>query len=141
MSTTYEGSCHCGGVGFTYRTAHSPDAWSVRACQCTFCRAHGARSTSDPAGSLEFTERTRGVLHHYRFGHLTADFLLCRKCGVYLGATIDAGQARYGIINVNALRPVPANLPSPASASYDGETAEQRIERRRQRWTPLTGPV
>jgi hypothetical protein len=36
---------------------------------------------------------------------------------------------------------VPVNLPPPVAADYEGETAQQRIERRSQRWTPLVGTV
>lgn len=140
-SSLFEGSCHCRAVAFAYRTAISPDKWSVRACQCTFCRAHSAKSTSDPAGAVEFRERTRGALHRYRFGQLTADFLICRKCGVYLGATISTAHGGYAIINTNALHPIPENLAAPVPASYENETAEQRIARREQRWTPLAGHI
>lgn len=141
MTTAYEGSCHCGGGTFTYRTSLAPGEWNVRACRCSFCRAHGALSTSDPAGSLEFKERIRGALHRYRFGQLTADFLICRKCGVYVGATIDGNDGRYGILNVNALRPIPADLPPSVPATCDNESREERIERRSRRWTPLAGSV
>jgi hypothetical protein len=137
----YEGSCHCGAIGFIYRTEISPEKWNVRACQCSFCRAHAALTTSDPEGSVKFEEHVRGTLHHYRFGQTTADFLICRKCGVYLGAAISAPGGRYGVININALRPGPPNLPPPVAADYEGESAEQRIERRRKRWTPVIGVV
>jgi hypothetical protein len=141
LATSFDGSCHCGAVGYVYRTTVSPDKWNVRACQCSFCRAHAGLSTSDPKGSVEFKERVRGALHHYRFGQMTADFLICRKCGVYLGAAISTPSGSYGVININALRPLPVNLPPPVAADYEGETAQQRIERRSQRWTPLVGTV
>jgi hypothetical protein len=143
METTavFEGSCHCGAVGYTYRTGISPAKWSVRACQCRFCRAHAALSTSDTTGSLAFKEHVRGALHRYRFGQMTADFLICRKCGVYLGAAIDTPHGRYGVININTLQPVPSDLPAAVAADYEGETAEQRVARRAQRWTPVIGNV
>ena len=137
----YEGACHCGAVGYSYRTALFPENWSLRACQCGFCRKHAALSTSDPEAELEFRDRVRGTLHHYRFGQMTADFLVCRKCGVYLGATIATPEGRYGIINVNALRPLPSDLPPAVPADYEGESAEQRIARRVQKWTPVGGDV
>lgn len=133
----FEGACHCGAIGYTYRTELDSENWNVRACQCSFCRAHAARTTSDPAGSVHFTERVRGMIHRYRFGQMTADFLLCRRCGVYLGAFISTQQGAYGIVNINALQPVPAELPDAVAAVYDEETAERRIARRRERWTPV----
>ncbi|MGQ0750931.1 MAG: GFA family protein [Betaproteobacteria bacterium] len=135
---TFEGACHCGAIGYVYRTAMDPESWNVRACQCSFCRAHAVRTTSDPAGSVQFRERVRGTLHHYRFGQMTADYLVCRKCGVYIGAEISAPEGRYGIVNINALQPVPARLPEAVAAVYEAETAEQRIARRRERWTPVS---
>ena len=50
----FRGSCHCAAIGFSFQTRLSVDQWSVRACQCQFCRAHGALTTSDPTGRLVF---------------------------------------------------------------------------------------
>jgi hypothetical protein len=139
--TAYEGVCHCGAIAYRYRTLLAPHEWNIRACQCRFCRAHGALTTSDTAGALEFQERISGTLQRYRFGQKTADFLICRVCGVYLGALIAAEDGRYGIINVNALHPRPEDLPAAAAANYDAETAEARIARRTRRWTPLSSDM
>ena len=43
---TYHGGCHCGALGFEFSTALEPSAWSIRACQCNFCRAHAGVYTS-----------------------------------------------------------------------------------------------
>lgn len=137
-ASEYLGSCHCGAIGFRYRTAQSPDQWSIRACQCSFCRAHAALSTSDPAGSIEFRGSGDGALQRYRFGQRTADFLLCRECGVYLGALMETPGGMYGIVNANALRPIP-DLPAVAAPmDYGAESASQRTGRREQRWSPAT---
>jgi hypothetical protein len=138
---SFVGTCHCGAVGFSFRTRLSPGEWSMRACQCSFCRAHSALTTSDPNGSIEFLEPRSGALARYRFGQRTADFLICRNCGVYLGAVIDSPSGRFGIINVNALRPIPSALLVPKSMDYDSETIEQKISRRQQRWSPVVGVV
>jgi len=101
MSTshrTFEGECHCGAIGYVYLTAIAPESWNVRACQCSFCRAHAVRTTSDPSGSVQFTERLRGALHPYRFGQMTADFLVCRTCGVYVGASIATRGVRFLLV-------------------------------------------
>ena len=137
----FGGRCHCGAAGFKYRTRTLPAEWSLRSCQCTFCRAHSALTTSDPSGSVEFSEHSAGALNRYRFGLRTADFLICRNCGAYLGAVTDTPRDRFGIINVNALRPIPAGLAAPVPMDYESETREERIARRQQRWTPVTGVV
>jgi len=129
------GTCHCEAIGFTYETAIPPQAWPLRACACRFCRCHGAATTSDPQGVLQLACRDVDQLLRYRFELRTADFCVCRTCGVYLAAiTIDG---RFGIINTNAL--VDRNLPlgAPLAMTYDGETASTRTLRREQRWTPV----
>jgi hypothetical protein len=135
--TRYDGSCHCGAVGFSYRTGQVPSAWSLRACQCSFCRAHAALSTSDRSGQVEFRESVSGALNRYRFGQRTAEFLLCRECGVYIGALMETPRGRFGIVNVNALRPVPSELAPAVPMDYGSESREQRIARREQRWSPV----
>jgi hypothetical protein len=138
---TFEGDCHCGALGFAFQTSLPAAEWSVRACQCGFCRAHGARTTSDPSGRLAFRVKRREALQRYRFGLMTADFLLCRDCGIYLGAQIATARGAFGIINTLALEPQPAGLPAASEANYGAETAGERIARREQRWTPLMRPL
>ncbi|HSC15050.1 MAG TPA: GFA family protein [Gammaproteobacteria bacterium] len=132
----FTGSCHCGAIGYVYRTARAPEHWLVRACQCRFCRTHGVVSTSDPAGTVELSAR-EGALHVYRFGQRTADFWICRECGVYVAAVMEAGGRRYAVINVQTLETRPPSLPAPVEASFDAESVPQRTERRLQRWTPV----
>jgi hypothetical protein len=137
VTESYPGSCHCGAIGYTYHTAAAPSGWSVRACQCTFCVAHDALSTSDPRGRIEFHADFPEYLQRYRFGLGTADFLLCKKCGVYIGALIETERGRYGIVNVHALAKRPDNLAPVAPISYDQEDTGARVQRREERWTPV----
>jgi hypothetical protein len=133
----YVGSCHCGAIGFVYRTFIEPDQWSIRACQCSFCRAHNALSTSDPDGELDFDAADPGSLQKYRFALGTADFLLCQRCGVYIGAAIESTNGTFGIVNTHALTDPPVNLADSVEISYDSENTEGRLSRRGQRWTPV----
>ena len=137
----FSGSCHCGALGFSFQTALPVEQWSVRACQCGFCRLHGAQTTSDPGGQLTFHVNDAAALRRYRFGQRTADFLLCRRCGVYVGAQIETASGAFGIINALALTPVPQPLPRAAAADYGSESTDERIERREKRWTPLSALV
>ena len=75
-------------------------------------------------------------MQRYRFGQGTADFLVCRHCGVYLGAVIDTPRGSFGIANVHALRERDIALPAGVAVDYDSEGREQRIARREQVWTP-----
>ena len=140
-SSVFPGRCHCGALGFSFQTALPVGQWSVRACQCRFCRTHGALTTSDPAGRLTWHVEDGALLQRYRFGLRTADFLLCRRCGVYIGAQIETARGAFGIINALALTAVPQALPRAAAADYSSESTDERVERRERRWTPLTAVV
>ncbi len=137
-AAAFAGRCHCSALGYTYRPSQPPSRWSVRACQCRFCRAHGALSTSDPAGSLAFEVNDPARLVRYRFGLRTADFLLCSECGVYVGAVLEDGSAAFGIINTRTLEPQPDDMAAVGAISYEGEDEAGRAARRVQRWTPVS---
>lgn len=134
---SYEAACHCGAIGCIYTTAVEPQHWSIRACQCTFCRAHSALSTSDPQGTLDFRADAPEMLQRYRFALRTADFLLCRSCGVYIGAVIETAVGRFGILNTHALTKEQVDNAGVTAVSYDGEDSRGRITRREERWTPV----
>ena len=93
-------------------------------------------STSDPAGTVELAAR-EGSLHLYRFGQRTADFWICRECGVYVAAVMESRGRRYAVINVQTLEDRPPSLPAPVESRFDSESVAQRTERRLQRWTPV----
>ena len=139
MSAAYDGRCHCGAIGFRYRTPLPPADWPVRACQCSFCRAHEVISTSHPSASIEFHADDLTTLQRYRFGLKTADFLTCGRCGVYIGAVLESDAGAFGIVNLRALTQAPVGLEAAASVSYDDEDAAGRVDRREERWAAVTG--
>ncbi|MGA9421048.1 MAG: hypothetical protein WBW61_01730 [Rhodanobacteraceae bacterium] len=124
-------------MGFVYRTALEPEEWPIRACQCEFCRAQGALSTSDPRGSLEFFEHVPSMLNRYRFGRKTADFLICRNCGAFIGAMMQSESRGFGIINVRILLQLADRLRQPRPMDYENEELNERAARRESRWTPV----
>jgi hypothetical protein len=138
LSHVFEGACHCGAIGFTLRTSQPLDRWQVRACQCRFCRAHGARTVSDPQGSATFHVMGSSALRHYRFATRSADYLICSVCGVYIAAVLSTSNGRFATVNVNAIHGL-QGLPRAIPVSYEGESKEQRESRREQRWTPVVG--
>ncbi len=135
---SYKGRCHCRAIGFVYRTALAPEDWPIRACQCTFCRLHAGLTTSDPAGSLVFVEDKPEALNRYEFGLKTTDFLVCRNCGAYIGATTRSAASLFGIINVRVLHSLVDRLRSPERMNYENEGASGRQARRESRWTPIS---
>jgi len=134
----YLAHCHCRALTAHYRTLLPTASWPVRACQCAFCTAHGALSTSDPSGSLIFSASDPERLQRYQFGTRSAGFLICRTCGVYLGAVMTQGSQRWGVLNVRTLQPMPSDLPAPQPMHYGAEGTGERAQRRAARWTPLS---
>lgn len=132
------GGCHCGNIRVDFVSERSPMELSLRVCACSFCRAHGARTTVDPHGrlTLRFVDADR--VSRYRFGHKTADFLICQRCGVYVGAILHHDRRYFGLLNVNVLD-VREVFRQPAQpVDYEGEQASERTERRTSTWTPTT---
>jgi hypothetical protein len=127
----HRGGCHCGAIRVEFETRA---ALAPRACQCTFCRRHGARTVSDPEGEAALSWSEPPIL--YRFASRVADYVVCRRCGIYVGAMAEIDGRRLGTLNLNAFDdPHPGLAAEPVS--YDGESAEQKAERRSARWTPL----
>jgi hypothetical protein len=129
------GGCHCGALEVELQTDLATSDIGVRACQCPFCRLHGALSASDPKGNVTFRVRDPDALVRYRFGLKLADFLLCKRCGGYVGAYMEENDRGYAVVNINALGERD-RFRAPQAMSYDGETVEQRLARRRERWMP-----
>ena len=134
----HPGRCHCGNLTVAFETAQPPERASLRACQCTFCRRHGAVWTTDPAGALEVRVGDPALLSRYRFGLETSEFLVCRTCGVPVAAVAELDGATYAALNANALEDRAAFTQVPQPIDYDAETAEARTGRRRRAWTPAT---
>lgn len=126
---SYLARCHCGALSAPYRTAIATSSWSTRLCQCAFCRAHGATSTSDPAGELTFAAAEPALLQRYQFGTRSADFLICRACGVFMGAVMTLDAGRWGVLNARTVQPIPSDLPPAQAMSYEGEASNARAER------------
>jgi hypothetical protein len=130
------GQCHCGGVRAELKTSRAPAEIQVRACQCGFCRRHGAATASDPAGRLMI--EARGSLKRYRFGERSIDMLICGACGVYVAATLETDRGLLATFNVAGLKMEPLDAATPAPVDYDGEDADARRARRLAAWTPVT---
>ena len=134
----YRGSCHCGAIGFEYSTELPPSEWDVRACQCSFCKANASACTSDPSGQVAFKLTEKSELQRYRFGLRTTDFLVCRNCGVYIGAVLHGAAGDFATINTRAIASVQGSIPVPRPVELGGESTDARLARRQAKWTPVT---
>jgi hypothetical protein len=113
----------------------------VRACQCSFCLAHGAACTSDPSGAVSFIYAKESELHRYRFALRTADFLLCRNCGVYIGAVLEDSGSAFATLNTRTMAMPGFDIPAPQPVEYGQELAAERRRRRKEKWTPVVQNV
>jgi hypothetical protein len=91
---------------------------------------------SDPNGRVEIWSRDWSMVERYRFASGTADYLLCKKCGVYIGAVCDTILGSRAVTNVNSLADRDAFPPSSSFPDHDDESAEARQARRAANWTP-----
>ncbi len=133
-----EGGCHCRKLRFQLETGLDLAQLPLRACQCSFCRHHGALSTSDPLGRVRFQVDDPQKLIRYRFGLHLADFLICGGCDIYIAAVMEQDGQRWAVINANTLDQAAQLKQAVTPMDYENESNEQRIARRRSRWTPVT---
>ena len=131
----YDGSCHCGAIKVRLSFTIPPDEVQMRSCQCGFCTRQGAVTISDPAGRAVI-EIQGGHISLYKFATQSAGSMICVTCGVYAGAVLQHGPRTWSIANTRGLAIEAFKGRSGTPMHYEHETADERIERRRQRWTP-----
>ncbi|MFM9829678.1 MAG: hypothetical protein ACKVOB_13210 [Sphingomonas sp.] len=90
---------------------------------------------SDPSGELLIEFADERVICHYQFGLMTADFLICSTCGVYLAALDYNAETLIGVLNARTLDRF-GEFGMPQAVSFEGEDATERSARRLARWTP-----
>src|SRR5579872_706805 len=132
----HRGGCHCGNLNLTLRLPRPPEETPLRACGCSFCRAHATRTTSDPAAGLDIRAADWALVERYRFGTGTAEFLICRRCGVYVGALCQTEAGLRAVVNVNSLDDRAAFIRPPTPRDHEGENLHDRLARRGATWTP-----
>jgi hypothetical protein len=137
----HHGGCHCGNLRWTLRSRFAASELPARACQCSFCRKHGAMTTSDPQGAMNFVVQDRSAIIRYRFASETAEFLICARCGIYVGAQMEEGGRHYAIANLRAFEGSGEFRQRAEPMDYSGEDSSARRTRRASRWTPVASPA
>ncbi|HEY0505672.1 MAG TPA: aldehyde-activating protein [Lysobacter sp.] len=127
----HRGGCHCGRLAFEARLTQPLSAYAPRACDCSFCRKHGAAWLSDADGIL--TLRVRGEPLRYRQGSGQAEFLACPHCAVLVMVTAQMDGRGYGAINARTLEET-AGLVAAQPASPQALAADQKVERWSRLW-------
>lgn len=136
MRIALNGRCHCGRVQTTHEIVRDASEYSPRACDCDFCRKHGASWLSDPQGALRVEARDVGDLRTYRQGSETADMLLCAHCGVLVAVAFRHRDGMFGAVNAACLEQI--TLGAPKIVSPQRLSPAEKIERWRAVWSPVT---
>jgi len=78
--------------------------------------------------------REAALVNHYLFGTRTAEFHVCRGCGVVPLVTSRIGGRLYAVVSVNAFENVEPALIQRAPAVFDEESEATRLARRARNW-------
>jgi len=132
----HPGGCHCGNIHVRLRLSARPEDNALRACTCSFCRSHNPRMLSDPQGLVEVWADDWSLVENYRFGTRTCDFLICRRCGVFVAAVSETAMGARAVVNVNCLTDREQFTSAPVFHTFDGETTATRSSRRSANWMP-----
>jgi len=134
----HSGGCHCGNISVRLRLSRPPEQMPLRSCACSFCRAHATRTLSDRDGLFEIEASDPSLVERYRFGSRTADYMVCGRCGVYVGAVCETSSGLRAVVNVNCLDDRASFTQLPAAPDYTGEATDARLDRRATNWMPAS---
>jgi hypothetical protein len=129
------GSCYCGNIRIQASFSQDLASYNPRACDCDFCRKHAAGYVSDPSGSLRIEIRSDLEVNRFRQGSNTAEMLVCRACGVLVGALYRDSNRLFGTLNAKALDS-DVSLGPEKSVSPKTLSADQKVQRWRDLWFP-----
>lgn len=126
------GGCHCGNLHIEMTLSRDARDYLPRACDCDFCRMHGAAYVSDPEGSLSVRVRSAGDRGSYRQGSGQADLIYCRQCGVLMGAFYEDSGRLYATINAKVI-----DGPNPFGAEQTASPKTLSGEQKAARWRDI----
>jgi len=132
---TVTGGCHCGNVLVKLQLTRDPASYNPRACDCDFCRKHGAAYLSDALGTMEVEIEAAEDRGSYRQGSETADLLFCRRCGVLAGVTCQIDGRLYGAVNARIMGSATTFGPD-LTVSPKQLSATDKAQRWRELWFP-----
>jgi hypothetical protein len=127
------GSCHCGNIEFTLFTEKGADALVPRRCGCSMCRRHGASYISDPDARLALRYNDPSLLSVYGFGHRTAQWIICSRCGVLTAVLSQIDDRLRAVVRVQSMVEH-AFLAPEMPTDFESEAVAERLERRARTW-------
>ena len=126
----YDGGCHCGRIAFGMTLSRPGSDYTPRACDCSFCRKHGAAWLSDANGTLRV--RLRGEPLVYRQGSAQAEFIACAHCAVLVLVRHEHDGHTHAAVNVRALDDAEA-----FAAAQGASPQRLGADEKRERWSQL----
>ncbi|MFV2073989.1 MAG: GFA family protein [Thermoanaerobaculales bacterium] len=129
-----KGACHCGSIRYEFTWPLAGSEIPVRACSCDFCTKHRGTYTSHPDAALDAVIADEALVSRYTFATGTADFYVCRRCGVVPFATSRIDDRLFAVVNVNTFDATDPVCFTSEVADFDGESAESRLARRKRTW-------
>ncbi|MDR0184531.1 GFA family protein [Lysobacter arvi] len=130
MTASLHGGCHCGRIALDVVLSKPASEYTPRACDCSFCRKHGAAWLSDAGGSLRV--RLRGEPVVYRQGSAQADFIACAHCAVLVLVRHEHEGRVHAAVNVRALAGA-----APFADEQPASPQKLAPQEKRERWTTL----
>lgn len=132
-----QAKCHCTNITLELELPVARGKLiPVRACGCSFCQKHGGVYTSHPHASVTVRIKRSADVTRYRFGTKTADFFVCKSCGVVPLVVSRISGRDYAVVNINSFEDVAASAFDSAPSDFDGEGTQSRLERRAKTWIP-----
>ncbi len=129
------GQCHCGNIAYEFSWPTDLENLQARACSCSFCVKHGAVYTSHPDGVLAVGIDNIDRVNRYHFGQKSAEFAICKDCGVVVYALCAIDGNDYVVVNVNTFEDLDPRDLDRVVTNFDGESTAERRSRRKQNWT------
>jgi hypothetical protein len=91
---------------------------------------------ADLEGLFEVWADDWSLVENYRFRTRTCDFLICRRCGVFIAAVSETTAGARAVVNVNCLSDRGRFTLVPVVHDFEGETRETRSSRHAANWMP-----
>ena len=125
--------CSCGNITIEWDTKIK--SLIARQCDCDYCVSCGAEYVSDPDSYVKYKINDKSKHRVIQHGTETAEFHECMNCGVIL-VTSQIKAQTYCVLNAKALDISYSSLDKDKK-NYNGESVNQRLDRRSKKWCKI----
>jgi hypothetical protein len=129
-----KGQCHCQNIAFSLAWPENVPVVAARACDCSFCSAHGNIWAAHPKAVLSLQIKDGKALSSYQFATRTATFLVCKVCGIVPVVISEINGNRYAVVNTNTFADFGRDRMTLSTLHLGDETFEARLARRANNW-------